>query len=182
MTKKRKVSVLVVIVAVAALAACYFLIPRSIVSDPEHATVTKISIMSSPIYQEDSIEPFIWVPETEEDQAIAKEIAVYLSQCQERRTLWPYWTDFGMPPFSWRCMYIEVRTEEEQDALPRGCLVVLGPSQGEGMGVRENDKTVNFSRRNQGEGIWGYFDGRPTAPESIRAFVLDQLGLPEDFM
>lgn len=177
--KKRTIGILAVFVVAAALAACYFLIPRPVISDPDHATVTKITIMSSPYYQDDPIEPFIWVPETEEDQAIAKEIAVYLSQCQERRTL-P--TDSDLQPFSWRCMYIEVETEEDQGAQLRGRLVVLGPRQGEGMGVRENDRTVNYSRRTQGSGIWGISWGRLTDPESIRAFVLDRLGLPEDFM
>lgn len=177
--KKRTIGVLIVIVIAAALAACYFLIPRPVISDPDHAAVTRICIMSSPYYQEDPIEPFEWVPETEEDQAIAKEIAVYLSQCQERRTLRTY---SDLPPFSWRCMYIEVESEENQGAQLRGRQIVLGPSQGEGVGVRENDKTVNYSRRTQGKGIWGCSPGKLTDPESIRTFVLDQLGLPEDFM
>lgn len=179
MLKKRSVGVLIVVVIAAVLAACYFLIPRSVISDPDHAAVTKISILSSPIYQEDPIEPFVWVPETEEDQAIAKEIAVYLSQCQERRTLRTY---SDLPPYSWRCMYIEVNNEENQDAQLRGRLIVLGPRQGEGMGVRENDRTVNLSERAQGKGIWGRFQGRLTDPDSIRTFVLEKLGLPENFM
>lgn len=179
MMKKRKTGVLIVIVIAAALAACYFLIPRPVISDPDHAAVTRICIMSSPYYQGDPIEPFEWVPETEEDQAIAKEIAVYLAQCQERRTLRTY---SDPPPYSWRCMYIEVDNEENQDAQLRGRLVVLGPRQGEGMGVRENDRTVNFSQRTQGKGIWGRFQGKLTDPESIRTFVLDKLGLPENFM
>ena len=129
--KKRTIGVLIVIVIAAALAACYFLIPRPVISDPDHAAVTRICIMSSPYYQGDPIEPFEWVPETEEDQAIAKDL----------------------PPYSWRCMYIEVDNEENQDAQLRGRLVVLGPRQGEGMGVRENDRTVNFSQRTQGKGI-----------------------------
>lgn len=179
MLKKRRVGVLVVVVIAAVLAACYFLIPRPVISDPDHAAVTQISILSSPVYQEDPIEPFVWVPETEEDQAIAKEIAVYLSQCQERRTLRTY---SDLPPYSWRCMYIEVNNEEDQDALTRGRLVILGPRQGEGMGVRENDRTINLSERAQGKGIWGYFQGKLTDPDSIRTFVLDKLGLPENFM
>lgn len=179
MLKKRRVGVLVVVVIAAALAACYFLIPRPVISDPDHTAVKNISIMSSPIYKEDPIEPFVWVPKTEEDQAIAKEIVAYLSQCKERRTLRTY---SDLPPFSWRCMYIEVNNEEDQNAVTRGRSVILGPSQGAGMGVRENDRTVNYSKREQGKGIWGYFQGKLTDPDSIRTFVLDKLGLPEDFM
>ena len=182
MLKKRTVAGLAVVVILVVVAGCYFLIPRAVVSDPDHTTVTKISILSSPLERRepgDPAEPFVWVPETEEDQATAKEIAVYLSQCKESRTLRPYLDE---PPVSWRCMYIELDNEADQTALTRGRLLVLGPRQGAGMGAREYDQTVNYSQRTQGKGFWARFNGRLTDPEGIRVFVLDRLDLPEDFI
>ena len=51
MKKKRVLVGMVVVALLAVLAACYFLIPRSVISDPDHAAVTKISILSSPVYR-----------------------------------------------------------------------------------------------------------------------------------
>lgn len=176
MTKKRT-AVLLVVLALFALAACYFFLPRPVIKDPETATVQLVLIQRDPYYQKDSSDRFLWIPETEEDQAAAQKIAAYLSQCQERRTLR---TVPGDHPLSWKCMYILVETSSPQSTFLQVRGILLGPSQpGE---ANEYDKAVNISYRDAGRGVWTRFQGDLIDPDSIRAFVLEALDLPADFM
>ena len=133
--------------------------------------------------QEDESDHFLWRPETEEDLAVAQEILDYLSQCQERRTLRTLLADH---PLSWKCMYILVDTSSPQDTIPKERGILLGPSP-----LQENrdsvsdygDLDVSYDAMcTEILGRFPGFQGDLEDPDGIRAFVLDALGLPEDFM
>lgn len=136
----------VFLLALAALLACYFLIPRPVVQDPENAAITGTIIQRNPYYQKEEADCFVWQPETEADQAVGKEILAYLSQCQERR-------------------------------------IVLGPGHfEEPEDPGRYRSAVDLSFCSMGSGLWNRSQGNLLDPDGIRAFVLDALELPEDFL
>lgn len=176
---KRKFFLIVGLLATLFLACWYFLVPRPVIQTPENKMISSILIQCDSYYQETADDSFYWVPETEEDQAVAQRILEYLSQCQEQRTL--HWK-FQAPPLSWKCMYIFV-TDTQQSTFPRERRIVLGPSQSTAPDQpKQSLDTVNLSCWSTGRGVWGRFQGNLQNPSAIRDFVLDSLNLPADFM
>lgn len=176
---RRKLVIVVGLFALLTLICLYFLVPRPVIRTPENATISSILIQCHPYYQDTAEDSFNWVPETEEDQAVAQQIVEYLSQCQERRTL--RWK-FQEPPLSWKCMYIYI-DDTRQSTFPRERCVILGPSQATAPDQPEDClDTVNLSCWSMGQGVWGRFQGKLEDPSAIRSFVLDALNLPGDFM
>lgn len=171
----------VFLLALAALLACYFLIPRPVVQDPETAAITEIIIQRNPYYQKEEADCFVWQPETEADQAVGKEILAYLSQCQERRTL-RFAPAPGDHPLYWKCMYIYVRSTQQSTFLQERC-IVLGPGHFEAPEDPGRYRSaVDLSFCSMGSGLWNRSQGNLLNPDGIRAFVLDALELPEDFL
>lgn len=176
---RRKRFALLLILALAALLACYLLIPRPVVKDPENAAITEILIQRDPYYQKEEADFFVWQPETEADQAVAKEILTYLSQCQERRTL-RFAPCPGDHPLTWKCMYIYVRSTQ-QSTFPQERCIFLGPSHFEASDPPGRYRSaVDLSFCSMGSGLWNRTQGNLLNPDGIRSFVLDALGLPED--
>ena len=169
------------LLARAALLACYFLIPRPVVQDPENAAITEIIIQRNPYYQKEEADCFVWQPETEEDQAVGKEILAYLSQCQERHTL-RFAPAPGDHPRYWKCMYIYVRSTQQSTFRRERC-IFLGPGHfEEPEDPGRYRSAVDLSFCFMGSGLWNRSQGNLLDPDGIRAFVLDALELPEDFL
>lgn len=178
----KKIVVLFLVAAAAIAAVCYFRVPRPVVSDPENTVIESIVIERAYYYQKEDDDSFVWTPETPEDQALAREIVDYLSQCQERRTLR---TSLGDYPLPWKCMYILLENEPPNSTNKRERGIVLGPSTLEYPEEEESYlKAVNVSYDSQhspGQ-FWTKFQGRLLDPEGMRAYILQALGLPADFM
>lgn len=177
MTKKRALGLLFTL-AFFFLIACYFFFPHPVIKDPENVTISSILIQRSPSYQEGPADSFIWIPETEEDHALEKEILTYLSQCQENRTFQLFPTNAPLP--SWKCMYIFL-IDASRPALPQMRTILLGPSQYEEADEKgQYQKSVNISFLDSVFSKRLY--NKLNDPDGIRTFVLDALELPEDFL
>lgn len=83
----KKIIALLLALVLCAAAACYFLLPRPVIQDPENAAIQYIVIQKDPYYQEDASDYYLWEPKSEGDRAVEREILAYLAQSQETRTL-----------------------------------------------------------------------------------------------
>ena len=181
----KKIIALLLVLVLCAAAACYFLLPRPVIQDPENAAIQYIVIQKDPYYQEDASDYYLWEPKSEGDRAVEREILAYLAQSQETRTLRTNTDPDTYPPLTWKCMYILVDTDPGDTATTleeRG--ILLGPTQfQEGENPAQYEKAVNISYNSApGPGLLGRFNGDLADPDGIRAFVLNALDLPADFL
>lgn len=185
MTRK-KVVVLVLFLLIAALAALYFFLPRPVLRDPEHTVITAIVIEKDPYYQKEPEDKFVWTPETEEDQALVRELVDYLAGCKQTGTLL---REPGRGPLTWKTMSIVLEERTHGATTPRSGSLILGPARfasGEspedlGISSREYRKAYGLSALFAEKNVPQLL-GRLQDPDGIRAYVLDALDLPEDFL
>lgn len=185
MTRKRMV-VLIFILILLALAALYFFLPRPVLRDPEHTVITAIVIEKDPYYQKEREDKFVWTPETEEDQTLARELVDYLAGCKQTGTLL---REPGRGPLTWKTMSIVLEERTPGATTPRSGSLILGPARfapGEspedlGISSREYRKAYGLSAL-FAEKSGPQFLGRLQDPDGIRAHVLDALDLPADFL
>lgn len=175
---KKKLLTLGVVIVLLAAAVCWFLMPRPVVADPANTVLTQIVIQCAPYYQTEADDQFVWMPQTEEEKALAAEIVEYLSTCQARRT---FRTNSEEPPLSWKCMYLHLETSAPGSTFPTYRDILVGPTamEEETFG---REKDVNLSIPSGNPGFWDRFQSRLNDPDSIRTFVLEKMDLPEDFL
>lgn len=177
--KRKTILIPVLLLALLLLAVLYFVVPRPVVNSPDTAVISSIVIQRHPHYQKGPEDEFVWTPKTAEEQAVAKEIVAYLAHSQETRTLR---LEPALPPLDWKCMYIVVGDARQNSIYRERCLI-LGPGQFAPSDEPEKyHDAINLSCHTMGSGIWDRFQGNLKDPDGIRAFVLDALDLPLDFM
>lgn len=192
--RKRNVHIIVaLLIVVLLLAAGYLGIPRSVVPDPKNTTILYISAGPTIAYYESEENPsFEWYPETEDEQEIAQQIVAYLAGCRERRTLWRGSLDGTNIPGSQRVLIVRM----EDPYGERGIMLVSDQAWLPGGGAKKNSNVsyeefnrkefsrVAYGEPGPGNALSSYlhgFKGKLLAPEEMRVYILEALGLPADY-
>lgn len=176
MTKKQKytlIMLLVILCAVIVGLTIWLHVPRAVVEDPEHTTITDIQIQKKASEQKNPEDNMSWYgfPRTEEEKAIGEKIVQYLAQCTEKRTLRTN-KHLGEFPADWKCIYLELSENGEER------VILLGPV---GADTQFYHGQVNISYNLSDGSFSDQYQGDLEDPDDIRAFILNALDLPEDF-
>lgn len=166
------VTLLVILCVVIVGLVIWLKVPRAVVQDPEHTTVTSISIWRRDSAWKETKNGNIQynLTKTEKDQETGKKVVQYLAQCTEKRTLRTnrHLAEF---PADWPCILISL-TEKNQERV-----ILLGPV---GADTQFYHGQVNISFNLSDGSFSDQYQGDLQDPDEIRAFVLDTLGLSED--
>ena len=166
------VTLLVILCVVIVGLVIWLKVPRAVVQDPEHTTITDIQIRKQASEQKTPEDNMSWYgfPRTEEEKAIGEKIVQYLAQCTEKRTLRTN-KHLGEFPADWKCIYLVLSEKGEER------VILLGPV---GADTQFYHGQVNISYNLSDGSFSDQYQGDLQDPDEIRAFVLDTLGLSED--